>query len=254
MGIVDCLWIRGECIEEFKEKVEHEIVIPNEIEEYDWIVFLPMEDGSGAYNRYFGRLSNGEMKVRGVMARRDDTPKYVKRMQEEMFERMSEAKDAKTLSEMIMELKAVYNDYLKSLPNADVNEMKIRKKISKLNYTKRSLEASAVDALSKNHIPVRPSMEIEYVVVDAKKWRVDVSFEHSLFDLEYYEKLLAKAWREIEFALISEFKETPRIPKTASEMINVTNNSSMHKSCNNSNQNLQCLILAFLVKFNSRRN
>lgn len=223
-GIVDCLWIRGERIEEFKEKVEREIVIPTEIEEYDWIVFLPMEDGSGAYNRYFGRLSNGEMKVRGVMARRDDTPKYVKRMQEEMFERMSEAKDAKTLSEMIMELKAVYNDYLKSLPNADVNEMKIRKKISKLNYTKRSLEASAVDALSKNHISVRPGMEIEYVVVDAKEWRVDVSFEHSLFDLEYYEKLLAKAWREIEFALISEFKESHRIPKTASEMINVTNN------------------------------
>lgn len=206
-GIVDCLWIRGKRIEEFKEKVEREIVIPTEIEEYDWIVFLPMEDGSGAYNRYFGRLSNGEMKVRGVMARRDDTPKYVKRMQEEMFKRMSEAKDAKTLSEMVTELKAMYDNYLKSLPNADVNEIKIRKRISKLNYTKRSLEASAVEALSKNHIYVRPGMEIEYVVVDAKEWRVDVNFEHSLFDLEYYEKLLAKAWKEIEFALISKFKK-----------------------------------------------
>ncbi|MDH7509187.1 MAG: type B DNA-directed DNA polymerase [Methanomassiliicoccales archaeon] len=213
-GIVDCLWIRGEGVEGFKERVEREIVIPTEIEEYDWIVFLPMEDGSGAYNRYFGRLSNGEMKVRGVMARRDDTPVYIKKMQEEMFKRMSGAKDARALSEMSMELKAIYNNYLKSLPHADFDEIKIRRKISKLDYTKHSLEASAVEALLKNQVPVRPGMEIEYVVVDAKKWRVGISSERTPFDVEYYEKLLAKAWREIEFALVSEFDESPGITKT----------------------------------------
>ena len=41
-----------------------------EVDSYDWIAFLPMADGSGAYNRYFGRMDTGKMKIRGVMARK----------------------------------------------------------------------------------------------------------------------------------------------------------------------------------------
>jgi DNA polymerase I len=45
-----------------------------------------MADGSGAYNRYFGRLSSGKVKIRGVMVRRRDTPKSCLKMQKEIFE------------------------------------------------------------------------------------------------------------------------------------------------------------------------
>jgi len=77
-GIVDCLWVRGEPISSYKEAVERETGILTEVDSYDWIAFLPQADGSGAYNRYYGRLTTGEMKVRGVMARRGDTPEYIK--------------------------------------------------------------------------------------------------------------------------------------------------------------------------------
>jgi hypothetical protein len=60
----------GEPISAFKEAVEREIGILTEVDSYDWITFLPMADRSGAYNRYFGRLDTGKMKIRGVMARR----------------------------------------------------------------------------------------------------------------------------------------------------------------------------------------
>ena len=80
-GIVDCLWVIGEPIASFKEAVERETGILTEVDSYDWIAFLPMADGSGAYNRYFGRLDTGKMKIRGVMARKGDTPEYVRRMQ-----------------------------------------------------------------------------------------------------------------------------------------------------------------------------
>jgi DNA polymerase I len=56
-GIVDCLWVRGEPVSKFKEAVENETGILTEVDSYNWIVFLPMADGSGAYNRYFGRLT-----------------------------------------------------------------------------------------------------------------------------------------------------------------------------------------------------
>ena len=53
-GIVDCLWVIGEPISVFKEAVERETGILTEVDTYDWITFLPMSDGSGAYNRYTG--------------------------------------------------------------------------------------------------------------------------------------------------------------------------------------------------------
>jgi DNA polymerase I len=53
-GIVDCLWVVGEPISMFKEAVERETGILTEVDSYDWITFLPMADGSGAYNRYTG--------------------------------------------------------------------------------------------------------------------------------------------------------------------------------------------------------
>ena len=91
-GIVDCLWVIGEPISSFKEAVEKETGILTEVDSYDWIAFLPMADGSGAYNRYFGRLNTGKMKIRGVMARKGDTPEYVRRMQQELFEVLAEAR------------------------------------------------------------------------------------------------------------------------------------------------------------------
>jgi DNA polymerase I len=61
--------------------VERATGILTEVDSYEWIAFLPMADGSGAYNGYFGRLDNGKMKVRGVATRKGDTPEYVRRMQ-----------------------------------------------------------------------------------------------------------------------------------------------------------------------------
>ena len=84
-GIVDCLWVIGEPISGYKEAVERETGILTEVDSYDWITFLPMADGSGSYNRYFGRLDTGKMKIRGVMARKGDTPEYVSRMQQDLF-------------------------------------------------------------------------------------------------------------------------------------------------------------------------
>ena len=82
----------GEPISKFKEAVESETGILTEVDSYDWITFLPMSDGMGAYNRYFGRLNTGKMKIRGVMARKGDTPEYVNRMQQEIFEVLAEAR------------------------------------------------------------------------------------------------------------------------------------------------------------------
>jgi|GEM_PF-1047936 len=52
-GIMDCLWLIGDPI----ASVKSETGILTEVDSYDWITFLPISDGSGAY-RYSGRLKH----------------------------------------------------------------------------------------------------------------------------------------------------------------------------------------------------
>jgi DNA polymerase I len=198
-GIVDCLWVKGEPISSFKETVEKETGILTEVDTYDWIAFLPMADGSGAYNRYFGRLNTGKMKIRGVMARKGDTPEYVNKMQRELFEIISHACSQEELQKIEPKAREVQRRYMDRLTGADVQELAIHRRVSKLKYSHRCAEASAVRAHLKKGISLAPGMEIGYVVKDAKIWDVEPERYASEFDAEYYGNLLEKAWEEVAF-------------------------------------------------------
>ncbi len=198
-GIVDCLWVKGEPISKFKEAVEGETGILTEVDSYDWITFLPMADGSGAYNRYFGRLNTGKMKIRGVMVRKGDTPEYIRRMQQELFDCLGEARSRKELVRIEPKAQEVYWRYRDGLVDADVRELAIHRRVSRLNYSRRCAEASAVKAHLRLGISLAPGMEIGYVVKDAFTWEVDIEREAAGFDAKYYGKLLEMAWGEVEF-------------------------------------------------------
>lgn len=198
-GIVDCLWVIGEPISSFKGAVENDTGILTEVDSYDWIAFLPMADGSGAYNRYFGRLATGKMKIRGVMARKGDTPEYVRRMQQEMFEVLGEAKSRDEIRRIEPKAQELHRRYMKGLEQADVREMAIHRRVSTLRYSRRCAEASAVQAHMKQGISLAPGMEIGYVVRNAGLWEVEPEGTASEFDVRYYGKLLEKAWEEAAF-------------------------------------------------------
>jgi DNA polymerase I len=198
-GIVDCLWVKGGDASLFKEKVEAATGIGTELDPYDWIAFLPLADGFGAYNRYFGRLSNGKLKVRGVAARRRDTPEYVRRMQMEVFEKMGEARSIEELRRIKPQALEIAKRYHRELPRADPSQMVIHRRISKLNYEKRCVQASAIAAYRRKGVKVSPGMTVGYVVRDASSWDVDTEWDASEFDLDYYGKLIGKAWGEAAF-------------------------------------------------------
>jgi DNA polymerase I len=199
-GIVDCLWIKGEDATQFKEKVEAATGIGTELDPYDWIVFLPLADGFGAYNRYFGRMSNGKLKVRGVMARKRDTPEYVRRMQMEVFAKMGEARKIEELRRIKPQALEIAKRYHRELPSADPSQMVIHRRISKLSYEKRCVQASAIAAYRRKGVKVSPGMTVGYVVRDADQWEVDTEWDASEFDIDYYGKLIGKAWDEAAFA------------------------------------------------------
>jgi DNA polymerase I len=199
-GIVDCLWVQGAPIALLKQSVENEIGIPIEIEHFNWIVFQLMNDGSGAYNRYFGRLSDGSVKVRGIAARRHDTPEFVRSMQRQMLDVMASAASIAELKDKKEEIGNIFRKTVKSLPLADPKVMVINRRISRLSYAHRCIEGAAIHAYQKQGIGIAPGMKIRYVVTDARRYQVETEWTAASFDLPYYRKLLEKAWDEIAFA------------------------------------------------------
>ena len=98
-------------------------------------------------------------------------------------------------------VRGLYRDAIDGLRTANPQEMAIHRQVSRLDYSRNCPEASAVRACRAAGIPVSPGMEIGYVVRDAKKWAVDLSWEADGFDVPYYQALLDRAWHEIELSL-----------------------------------------------------
>jgi DNA polymerase I len=199
-GIVDCLWVQGSEVGRLKQRVEDEIGILTEIEHFSWIVFQPMNDGFGAYNRYFGRLEDGSVKVRGIAARRHDTPEIVRSMQGRMLELMATAQSIAELNDKKEEVVNIFRETVKSLPAANPQMMIINRRISRLTYAHRCIEDAAVQACRKYRINVAPGMKIRYVVTDARRYQVAPAGYADSFDLPFYRGLIDKAWTEIAFA------------------------------------------------------
>lgn len=139
------------------------------------------------------------MKVRGVAARRGDTPEYVRRMQQELFDVLAEAKNLEELPWLQPKALEIRRRYVEGLESVDVGELAIHRRVSRLSYSRRCAEAAAVRAYSSMGVSLAPGMEIGYVVKDASRWAVDPERDASTFDVQYYDELLRKAWDEIAF-------------------------------------------------------
>ena len=199
-GIVDCLWVQGSPAAALQERVNRETGLSTELEHFTWIVFLPLNDGLGAYNRYYGRLSDGSVKVRGIAARRHDTPEYIRKMQGDMLAVMGRAATIEELHGLGDQVKAIYRNALQQLPSAPVKEMAISRRISRLTYAHRCIEGAAVNAYRQEGVPVAPGMKIRYVVQDARTYKVLPAWNAEHFDIAYYQELLERAWTEIAYA------------------------------------------------------
>ena len=200
-GITDCLFVQGEPVDALKAAIEAESGYLMEVETFDWVVFLPQKNGTGAYTWYYGRLEDGEVKVRGIMARRGDCPAYVQRFQEEALTMMGTARSIGELHALAPEVEEVYRRYADGLASAPVEDLVVKRRISTVNYTRRCPERGAVASYRRAGVPVAPGMTIRYVVRDARAGLADCAWEAEHADRAYYRQILAKAWGEVAVGL-----------------------------------------------------
>ncbi len=219
-GLVDSLWIVKEDADDedytkLVEKIESELNLPLSYEgRYKWIIFLKsrLNPFKPINNRYFGALSNGALKYRGIEARRRDTPLIVKKMQLQILEELSKADTLSELRRKALECLNLYREYVKKivLGEASIEDLIIVKSLSKYpeEYVNRVLHVTAARKLESLGCRIEPGQSIRYVITGGK-W-ADTALPQLCGSGEYnvreYLKILERAAKTILEPIIGEEK------------------------------------------------
>ncbi|MBI3023852.1 MAG: hypothetical protein HYY68_09065 [Thaumarchaeota archaeon] len=177
-GIVDCLWVRKESADESDYlKLASEIQTETGFEisfegVYKWIAFVPSKVTSilPVLNRYYGAYRNGELKVRGIEARRHDTPLIFSRCQMEILSLLAKADSVDQAREMIPDCVDIFVRYAMAIQNQEVpiEQMVFTRNISKKpdEYTSRTVEAGVAKQLAREGVELHAGEQVRYVITD----------------------------------------------------------------------------------------
>ncbi|NNN05333.1 MAG: hypothetical protein HKL90_05485 [Elusimicrobia bacterium] len=213
-ALVDAIWISvtpGADLEELRRAIETEAECPLALEGvYEWIRYCPSKRDarSGVPGRYFGAFKTGELKIRGIAARRRDTPALFKRLQRELLERLARAAPGADLRCMVPELLEIVEDYRLRLREGRVSaeELAITFHLSKSpqDYVHDTVSSLAAKQLAASGVVLHPGESVRYVITHAddkvKDWRSKplALMENGLeYDRVKYLQLLDRAAAEI---------------------------------------------------------
>ncbi len=211
---VDGLWIqRPDCstAEDFQpllEEVTRRTGLPIALDGvYRWVVFLPSRVDSRVPvgNRYFGVFEDGSIKVRGLEARRRDTPAWVARTQTAMLECLAQAPDADHLPEYVPRVLAMLRNELRRLRAGRIplDELLVGQKLSRVleKYTSPSLAALAARQLLAAGKPVPAGQRVRFLYVRGPErvwaWDQPQPPDPRWVDVPTYRKLLLRAAENI---------------------------------------------------------
>jgi len=183
-GIVDSLWLQGSGNPgDVCKKIQEVIHIPIEVEGiYRWIVFLPRRgQTTGALNRYYGCLENGDIKLRGIEMRQGNVPPLVKAMQGEMLTVLSQAKDIQELRKLVPRTIAIAKRYIEKIREGTCRkkDLVFTSRVSRPvgTYRHHTNNVACLLQLQDDGIMIKPGQYVQYIITDAtaKKYQSKVT-------------------------------------------------------------------------------
>jgi DNA polymerase-2 len=155
-------------------------------------------------NRYYGVFEDGRIKMRGIEARRGDTPPFVEKAQIEMIKVLRSASSHEEFVAKIPEALHVLREYAKRLVKGqvEVNDLLVTKRLSKhpSRYAHDVFQAIAAKQLVNAGFEVHAGQKVQYLIVDSdnrsvyRRVRAAQLLEaKAKFDVEKYLELLISA-------------------------------------------------------------
>jgi len=170
---------------------------------YRWVAFLPsrLDQRVPVANRYFGAFQDGSLKVRGIEARRRDTPAYISRIQMEVLERLAQVEDARLLAKCLPEVVRMLRRRLAALRSRRVplEELLVSQKLSREleEYRTPSPAARAAAQLKREGKLTRPGQCVRFLYTlgepGVRAWDLPGAPDPAMVDTGRYAELLCRA-------------------------------------------------------------
>jgi len=185
-GIVDSIWLKkrddlattstSEYHDylELKEVLEQKVGFAISFEGiYKWLVFVNSKTNYQlpVANRYFGAFEDGSLKIRGIEARRHDTPPIFYKCQNEILELMATGNNPCEVRELMPAIKDIFHKYVGLLKENKVpfEELIFTKRTSKNSdeYRDRNtIENSAIMNLTREGKSLKAGEALQYIIID----------------------------------------------------------------------------------------
>ena len=209
-GIVDSLWIQKEGADrddylELKAEIEAETGFAISFEGiYKWVAFLPskVEPNVPVLNRYFGVYQGGDLKIRGIEARRHDTPLAFAMCQMEILKVLAEADTTADAKKKVPDCIEIFLRHAETLADREVpaSELAFSTNLSKTpeEYTAMTVQHAAIKQLVGEGATLHAGEGIRYVIADYKgkdskrAMPIDMIKDQTKYDSERYIVLLAE--------------------------------------------------------------
>lgn len=215
-GIVDSLWLHkpGAAKDEYaklKEPIEKATGYDLSFEGvYKWVVFLASKQNEmiPVSNRYFGVFDDGKIKIRGIEARRHDTPPLFLQFQREVLLIMAQGDNIEQVKALMPKVQDLFESYCQRLKAGQVplEDLVFTKTLSKdsSDYSVNTVETGAVSQLYDEGKELRGGQVMRYVITDYyrknKKKRslpLEMIDEKTTYDARRYIELLAETYNSI---------------------------------------------------------
>jgi DNA polymerase-2 len=214
-GIVDSLWVQKDATKadylKLKEAIEEGTGFEISFEgEYKWIAFLASKRNSmlPVPNRYFGTFQDGTVKVRGLEARRHDTPPLFVKFQTEILEVMAQGDSVVEVKTLMPRVQDIFQKYVLLLKQGKVlvEDLVFTKQLSKNReeyHDRNTIEHSVIEALAREGEMLRAGETVRYVIVDNRKSKqralpVELLEENTtMYDARRYVELLARVCNSV---------------------------------------------------------
>jgi DNA polymerase, archaea type len=232
-GIVDSIWIKkkkkktknydnnfdkvdlGDYLE-LKESIKRETGFEISFEgTYKWIAFIHSKanDILPVPNRYFGVFEDGSLKIRGIEARRHDTPPLFSRCQNEILKVMAAGKTIDEVKAHMPKVNDIFQRYVILLKErrVPIEELVFTKRLSKNSHdyqkNRDTMENCALRLLESEGKLLKAGEILKYVIIDyyfRKKRSSDnnraVPIEligDNTYDIRRYTELLAETCNSV---------------------------------------------------------
>lgn len=202
---VDGLWIRkkgASKVADFQpalEAIARDTNLPISLNGiYRWVAFLPSRGNKHVPvpNRYFGVFQDGSLKVRGIEARRGDTPPFIAQMQMEILETLAQTEIPdvqKALRLIRRKLAALHQGKI------PIEQLVVCQRLSREldAYRVSSPSARAATQLAATGKYLRPGQYVRFVHTlgrpDVHAWDLHEPLDPQRINIERYVTLLLRA-------------------------------------------------------------